>query len=126
MNHRASPAPRAVTRGESIHPPKTFDGVKTSIDWVHATWHLKSGDIGGSYTDPQMVRDSIFDDVERFKFEDGKGIFGFSRSCAVAVALHRLYGYQAELRHLSQANPSIVRVMIGDARGHDGWKDTRR
>lgn len=36
---------------------------------------------------------------------------GYSRSCAVATALHRLYGYHAELRHLTQANPSIVRIM---------------
>lgn len=37
---------------------------------------------------------------------------GYSRSSAVAVALHKLYGYQAELGQLSQANPSIVRTMI--------------
>lgn len=42
---------------------------------------------------------------------------GYSRSCAVAVALHRLYGFHAELPHLSQANPSIVRVMMGDGYG---------
>lgn len=39
---------------------------------------------------------------------------GYSRSCAVATALHRLYGYHAELKNLVQANPSIVRVMMGD------------
>jgi predicted protein tyrosine phosphatase len=38
---------------------------------------------------------------------------GYSRSCAVAVSLHRLYGYAADLHHLSQANQSIVRVMTG-------------
>ncbi|MFM0338004.1 hypothetical protein [Paraburkholderia fungorum] len=38
---------------------------------------------------------------------------GYSRSSAVALALHRLYGYSAELKHLSQANQSIVRVMLG-------------
>lgn len=37
---------------------------------------------------------------------------GYSRSCAIALALHRLYGYQAEIEHLSQANPSVVRVMM--------------
>ncbi|CAJ0880373.1 hypothetical protein [Ralstonia flatus] len=42
---------------------------------------------------------------------------GYSRSCAVAVALHRLYGFHAELPHLSQANPSIVHVMTGDGYG---------
>ena len=52
---------------------------------------------------------------------------GYSRSCAIAVALSRLYGYHAELQHLSQANPSIVRVMIDDdARGHDERKRARR
>ncbi|HDR9269787.1 TPA: hypothetical protein QDB52_003479 [Burkholderia vietnamiensis] len=39
---------------------------------------------------------------------------GYSRSCAIALALHRLYGYQAEIKHLSHANPSIVRIMIGN------------
>ena len=51
---------------------------------------------------------------------------GYSRSCAVAVALHRLYGYHAELPQLSQANPSIVRLMTGDVRGHDERKHLRR
>ena len=41
---------------------------------------------------------------------------GYSRSCAVATALHRLYGYHAELKNLVQANQSIVRVMMGDVR----------
>ena len=51
---------------------------------------------------------------------------GYSRSCAVAVALHRLYGYHAELPQLSQANPSIVRLMTGDVRGQDKRKHLRR
>ncbi|RQZ59315.1 hypothetical protein [Burkholderia sp. Bp9004] len=41
---------------------------------------------------------------------------GYSRSCAIALALHRLYGYRAEIEHLSQANPSIVRMMMGNDR----------
>jgi predicted protein tyrosine phosphatase len=41
---------------------------------------------------------------------------GYSRSAAIAVALHRLYGYHTELPHLSQANASIVRVMTEGAR----------
>lgn len=40
---------------------------------------------------------------------------GYSRSCAIATALHQLYGYKVELQHLSEANRSIVRVMTGDA-----------
>ncbi|MGD7198337.1 hypothetical protein ACQCQP_10800 [Ralstonia pseudosolanacearum] len=51
---------------------------------------------------------------------------GYSRSASIAVALHRLFGYHAELAHLRQANPSIVRVMTGDARGHDERKRVRR
>ncbi|RQV65888.1 hypothetical protein DF018_22165 [Burkholderia cenocepacia] len=39
---------------------------------------------------------------------------GYSRSCAIALALHRLYGYQAEIEHLSQANPSVIRLMMAE------------
>ncbi|WP_230946894.1 hypothetical protein [Burkholderia stagnalis] len=39
---------------------------------------------------------------------------GYSRSCAIALALHLLYDYYADLEHLGQANPSVVRVMVGD------------
>lgn len=51
---------------------------------------------------------------------------GYSRSAAIAVALHRLFGYHAELAHLKQANPSIVRVLTGEVRGHDARKRARR
>lgn len=37
---------------------------------------------------------------------------GFSRSCAVVLCLHKLYGYQVDLSDLEQANPSIVRVLM--------------
>ncbi|SOY71778.1 conserved hypothetical protein [Cupriavidus phytorum] len=40
---------------------------------------------------------------------------GFSRSCAVTLALHWLYGYQVDLERLTQANPSVLRVMTGNA-----------
>lgn len=36
---------------------------------------------------------------------------GFSRSCAVALSLHQLYGYQVELERLKHANPSVVQVL---------------
>lgn len=49
---------------------------------------------------------------------------GYSRSCAVAVALHRLYGFHAEHRQLAQANPSIVRVMMEDVRARRNSKKT--
>jgi len=41
---------------------------------------------------------------------------GYSRSCAIALALHQLYGYRAEIEHLSRANPSIVSMMVEDVR----------
>ncbi|WP_306532431.1 hypothetical protein [Burkholderia sp. AU18528] len=40
---------------------------------------------------------------------------GYSRSCAIALALHLLY--DADLEHLVQANPSVVRAMVGE--NHD-------
>lgn len=36
---------------------------------------------------------------------------GYSRSAAVAIGLHRLYGYRVELDRLEQANPSVVTVL---------------
>lgn len=39
---------------------------------------------------------------------------GYSRSCAIALGLHRLYGYNVAMEHLAQANSSILRVMTGD------------
>lgn len=41
---------------------------------------------------------------------------GYSRSCAVAVALHRLYGYAVEIQQLTNANLSVVSVMMGETR----------
>lgn len=37
---------------------------------------------------------------------------GFSRSCAVVLCLHKVYGYQVDLSELEQANPSIVKVLM--------------
>ncbi|MEB2543770.1 hypothetical protein [Burkholderia cenocepacia] len=39
---------------------------------------------------------------------------GYSRSFSIALALHLLYDYDADLEHLVQTNPSVVRVMVGD------------
>ncbi|MGC3962666.1 MAG: hypothetical protein QM803_04885 [Rhodocyclaceae bacterium] len=36
---------------------------------------------------------------------------GYSRSAAVALSLHRLYGYQVEMDRLTQANPSVVATL---------------
>jgi predicted protein tyrosine phosphatase len=51
---------------------------------------------------------------------------GYSRSCAVAIALHRLHGYRVESQHLSDANPSIVQVMTRETRGCPMRKTFRR
>ena len=51
---------------------------------------------------------------------------GYSRSCAIALALHQLYGYQVELAHLTEANRSIVRVLMGDFRSHRKSKKITR
>ncbi|MGY2491134.1 hypothetical protein [Cupriavidus sp. CP313] len=40
---------------------------------------------------------------------------GFSRSCAIALAIHRLYGYETSVQYLSQANSSIVQTMLANS-----------
>lgn len=37
---------------------------------------------------------------------------GYSRSSAVALALHRLYGYRVTLGRIAEANPSVLSVMM--------------
>ena len=37
---------------------------------------------------------------------------GFSRSCAVALCLHQLYGYRVEADRLRKANPSVIQVLM--------------
>lgn len=52
---------------------------------------------------------------------------GYSRSCAIALGLHRLYGYNVEMEHLAQANSSILRVMTGgDSVDHSQTEHGRR
>jgi predicted protein tyrosine phosphatase len=42
---------------------------------------------------------------------------GFSRSCAVVLALHKLHGYRVDLEELEKANPSIVHVLLQSPTG---------
>lgn len=35
---------------------------------------------------------------------------GYSRSCAVAMGLHQLFGYTTEVERLKEANPSVVKL----------------
>ncbi|MFS8934746.1 replication initiation factor domain-containing protein [Cupriavidus taiwanensis] len=74
-------SPRPVTRGE-LELADGLDGVKTKIDWLHASWALT-----GPETEIEWVRDSIFGSegqgvARRFRFErrEGKGLFGFVES----------------------------------------------
>ena len=36
---------------------------------------------------------------------------GYSRSCAIALGLQRLYGYETDAKLLVQANPSVLHAM---------------
>lgn len=36
---------------------------------------------------------------------------GYSRSCAIALGLHRLYGYETETKLLGEANRSVLHAM---------------
>ncbi|CAG2304673.1 hypothetical protein [Burkholderia sola] len=51
---------------------------------------------------------------------------GYSRSCGVAVALHQLYGYTVEPQHLTNANLSIARTILGADRATRISKKNRR
>lgn len=42
---------------------------------------------------------------------------GFSRSCAVVLGLHKIYGYRVDLEELDEANPSIVHVFMQSLAG---------
>lgn len=84
--------------------------------------------LGHAFTDEHA--DAIRSFVEALPAEIASVVVhcegGYSRSCGVALALHRLYGYRAELQHLSQANPSIVRVMMGTASSGTQPKSARK
>lgn len=40
---------------------------------------------------------------------------GYSRSCAIVSALHTLYGYPVEHERLTDANPSIIELLLNEA-----------
>lgn len=41
---------------------------------------------------------------------------GYSRSCAIALGLHRLYGYETDSQTLSHANRSVLVLMLENLR----------
>ncbi|URF08056.1 replication initiation factor domain-containing protein [Cupriavidus campinensis] len=85
----SGPSPRPVTRGE-LDLAEGIEGVKTKIDWLHASWEMK-----GAEGDPVWVRDMLFTDPAfRFIRREGKGLFGFAESedimYPVGGELHRV------------------------------------
>lgn len=37
---------------------------------------------------------------------------GYSRSCAIALGLHRIYGYETDAKLLAEANPSVLHAIM--------------
>lgn len=72
------------------------------------------GKLPGAFTDKQAVLIRSF--IENLPASAHTIIVhcggGFSRSCAVAFCLNRLYGYRVEADRLQQANPSVVQVLL--------------
>ncbi|WP_454742790.1 replication initiation factor domain-containing protein [Cupriavidus necator] len=75
LESAAGSSPRPVTRGE-LDLADGLDGVKTKIDWLHASWELTGPDV-----EVEWVRDSIFGGGGfRYERREGKGLFGFVES----------------------------------------------
>ncbi|SPK75936.1 conserved protein of unknown function (plasmid) [Cupriavidus taiwanensis] len=52
---------------------------------------------------------------------------GFSRSCAIALALHELYGCRVEMERLTKANSSVFQLMMEHSTDdRHQWKIARR
>lgn len=75
------------------------------------------GKLAHAFTEEQ--RDAICTFVEALPEETTTLVIhcegGFSRSCAIASALHQLYGFHVEHSQLVDANHLIVLVMLGEA-----------
>lgn len=102
-------------------PPASLDGFAhllrlsfADIDFLSQSLSKKSrGKLGNAFTAEHARTVRSF--VEALPVEVESVVVhcegGYSRSCAIALALHRLYGYRTEMEHLTQANPSIVRIL---------------
>ncbi|GAA7764742.1 hypothetical protein RN01_02230 [Cupriavidus sp. SHE] len=107
-------SPRPVTRGE-LDLADGLDGVKTKLDWLHASWELT-----GPENEIEWVRDSIFGcegpGVERkFRYErrQGKGLFGFAESEDVMYCVGGQWERVAVLAwggHDKQANMGFLQI----------------
>nr|WP_150682593.1 hypothetical protein [Pandoraea iniqua] len=116
-------------------PPASLDGFTQLLRLSFADVDFLAPDLsarakarrGSAFTSAHAAEIRSF--VERLPEEIASVVVhcegGYSRSCAVALSLHRIYGYHVELQHLANANPSIVRMMtLGDSL-HD-WGQGRR
>ncbi|AJX88695.1 hypothetical protein BH02_1709 [Burkholderia pseudomallei] len=109
-------------------PPASLDGFAhllrlsfADVDFLSPNLSNKSRDkLANAFTAEQA--DAIHSFVEALPVDVISVVVhcegGYSRSCAIALALHKLYSYQAEIEHLSQANPSVVRMMMDNDRIH--------
>ena len=104
-------------------PPASLDGFAhllrlsfSDVDFLSPSLSKKSrGKLAHAFTAEQAQAIRSF--IETLPMEAVSIVVhcegGYSRSCAIALALHQLYGYRAEIEHLSRANPSIVSMMMG-------------
>ncbi|QTB49349.1 hypothetical protein [Burkholderia pseudomallei] len=117
-------------------PPASLDGFAhllrlsfADVDFLSPNLSNKSrGKLAHAFTTEQAQ--AIHSFVEALPMEVVSVVVhcegGYSRSCAIALALHRLYGYGTEIEHLSQANPSIVLTLVEDDRTHSRQRQQPR
>lgn len=102
--------------------PAAFDGLEhllrlefEDVDFLNTELSAKAKEkLPGSFTDNQarLIRSFIENLpalVHTIVVHCGGG---FSRSCAVAFCINRLYGYRVEADRLQQANPSVIQILL--------------
>ena len=113
----------------------TPDHRPADLDGFDHVLRLSFADV--DYLNPNF-RNKRNDDLDyRFKKADAKAIWsfidalpseittiivhcegGFSRSCAIALALYRSCGYMVNFSALNNSNPSVVKLMMSTRHGH--------
>lgn len=102
-------------------PPASLDGVEyllrlqfEDVDFLNANLSKRAREkLPGAFTAAQarQIRsfvDGLPESVHSIVIHcEG----GFSRSCAVALGLNKLYNFQVELERLEHANPSVVHIL---------------
>lgn len=113
----------------------TPDHRPANLDGFDHVLRLSFADV--DFLDPNL-RNKRNDDLDyRFKKADAEAIWsfidslpseittiivhcegGFSRSCAIALALHQSCGYTVNFSALNNSNPSVVKLMMSTRQGH--------